>query len=56
VIGIFELVISFETMTKLVDRLSRISAEKISEVAVKYLNKENRTVCRTIGTRNAHGH
>jgi len=55
VIGIFELVISFETMVKLVEKLSRISAEKISEVARKYLTLENRTVCRTIGVRNDHG-
>src|SRR5712691_8741061 len=55
VIGIFELVISFETMVKLVEKLSRISAEKISEVARKYLTTENRTVCRTIGVRNDHG-
>jgi predicted Zn-dependent peptidase len=55
VIGIFELVISFETMVKLVEKLSRISAEKISEVARKYLTAENRTVCRTIGVRNDHG-
>jgi predicted Zn-dependent peptidase len=56
VIGIFELVISFETMTKLVDKLSKISAEKVSEVAREYLTAENRTVCRTIGVRNSHGH
>ncbi|OLD13695.1 MAG: hypothetical protein AUI50_07905 [Crenarchaeota archaeon 13_1_40CM_2_52_14] len=56
VIGIFELVISFETMTKLVDKLSKITAQKISEVARKYLTIENRTVCRTMGVRNAHGH
>jgi zinc protease len=56
VIGIFELVISFETMTKLVDKLSKITADKISEVARKYLTAENRTVCRTIGVRNSHGH
>src|SRR2546421_6507323 len=56
VIGIFELVISFETMTRLVEKLSRITAEKVSEVARKYLTVENRTVCRTIGVRNDHGH
>ena len=43
-------------MTKLVDKLSKITAQKISEVAKKYLTPENRTVCRTIGERNAHGH
>src|SRR5947208_12170337 len=56
VIGIFELVISFETMTKLVDKLSKVAADKISEIAGKYLTVENRTVCRTVGTRNSHGH
>ncbi len=56
VIGIFELVISFETMTKLVDKLSKVTADKISEIARKYLTVENRTVCRTVGTRNSHGH
>ena len=56
VIGIFELVISFETMTKLVDKLSKVAADKISEIARKYLTVENRTVCRTVGTRNSHGH
>src|SRR5437588_5401168 len=56
VIGIFELVISFETMTKLVDKLSKVAADKISEIARKYLTVEKRTVCRTVGTRNSHGH
>jgi predicted Zn-dependent peptidase len=56
VIGIFELVISFETITKLVDKLSKITADKISEIARKYLTVENRTVCRTVGTRNSLGH
>jgi zinc protease len=56
VIGIFELVISFETIAKLVDKLSKVTADKISEIARKYLTVENRTVCRTVGTRNSHGH
>src|SRR2546426_557310 len=56
VIGIFEQVISFETVTKLVDKLSKVTADKISEIARKYLTVENRTVCRTVGTRNSHGH
>ena len=52
VIGIFELVISFETIVKLVDKLAKTTPEKISEMARKYLTVENRTVCRTIGVRN----
>jgi zinc protease len=55
VIGIFELVVSFETIVKLVDKLSRVSPGKISEVARKYLTTENRTICRTIGMRNNNG-
>ncbi len=53
VIGIFELVISFETMAKLVEKLSKITPEMVSEVAEKYLTEKNRTVCRTFGTRNS---
>jgi zinc protease len=55
VIGIFELVISFETMTKLIERLSKVTGEMVSEVAEKYLSEKNRTVCRTFGIRNDHG-
>ncbi len=55
VIGIFELVISFETISKLVDKLSKVNPERISEMARKYLTVENRTICRTIGVRNNHG-
>jgi len=55
VIGIFELVISFETMTKLVEKLSKVTGEMVSEVAERYLTEKNRTVCRTFGTRNDHG-
>ena len=55
VIGIFELVISFETIVKLVDKLSKITPERVSEMARKHLTTENRTVCRTIGMRNNHG-
>jgi len=54
--GIFELVISFETMTKVVDKFEKITAEKMSLVVKKELTPENRTVCRTIGVRNDHGH
>jgi len=56
VIGIFELVISFEKIAKLVEKLSKITPEKVSEIARKYLTVENRTVCRTIGLRNSIGH
>src|SRR3989440_9333915 len=56
VIGIFDLVTPLDAITKLVEKLSRITAEKVSEVAQKYLTVENRTVCRTIGVRNDHGH
>jgi zinc protease len=55
IIGIFELVISFETIAKLVDKLAKIAPERVSEMARKYLTVENRTVCRTIGVRNNHG-
>jgi len=54
-IGIFELVISFETMARLVERLSRVTPEMVSEAAQKYLTAKNRTVCRCIGIRNQHG-
>ncbi len=55
VIGIFEMITSFETMAGLVERLEKVSAEKISEIARKYLTIENRTVCRLSGIRNEHG-
>ena len=55
VIGIFELVISFETMARLVEKLSQVTPEMVSEVARKYLTEKNRTVCRTFGIRNDHG-
>ncbi len=55
VIGIFELVISFETMARLVEKLSQVTPEMVSEVAGKYLTEKNRTVCRTFGIRNDHG-
>lgn len=54
-IGIFELVISFETMAKLVERLSQVTPEVVSAAASKYLTAKNRTVCRCIGIRNRHG-
>ncbi len=55
VIGIFELVISFETVANLVERLSRVTPQMVSDVAEKYLTAGNRTVCRCIGMRNNHG-
>ena len=55
VIGIFELVISFETVAKLVEKLSQVTPQMISEVAEKYLTPQNRTICRCIGIRNQHG-
>lgn len=54
-IGIFELVISFETMARLVERLSRVTPEMVSEAAQKYLTAQNRTVCRCVGIRNQNG-
>lgn len=54
VIGIFELVISFETMARLVEKLSQVTPEMVSDVAVKYLTEKNRTVCRMFGLRNHH--
>jgi zinc protease len=50
-IGIFELVTSFETMDILVEKLSKVTAEQVSEVARKYLSPQNRTVCRCVGIR-----
>jgi len=55
VIGIFEMITSFETMASLVEKLETISPEKISEIAKKYLIAQNRTVCRCAGIRNQHG-
>ncbi len=55
VIGIFELVISFETMARLVEKLSQVTPEVVSEAAERYLTEKNRTVCRTFGIRNDHG-
>jgi zinc protease len=54
VIGIFELVTSFETMARIVEKLSQVSPEMVSDVARKYLTEKNRTVCRTFGLRNNH--
>ncbi len=50
-IGIFELVTSFETMDALIQKLSAVTPEQVSEAARKYLSTENRTVCRSIGIR-----
>ncbi len=55
VIGIFELVISFETMARLVEKLSQVTPEMVSEASERYLTEKNRTVCRTFGIRNDHG-
>ncbi len=54
IIGIFEMIASFETMAGLVEKLGKISPEKVSEIASKYLNEQNRTVCRCVGIRNDH--
>ena len=54
IIGIFEMIASFETMAGLVEKLGKISPEKVSEIASKYLNEQNRTVCRCVGIRNNH--
>ena len=53
-IGIFELIISFETIASLVPKLLLVTPEMVSEVARKYLTPANRTVCRCIGIRNSH--
>ncbi len=50
-IGIFELVTSFETIDALVQKLSSVTPEQTSEAARKYLSPENRTVCRSVGIR-----
>ena len=55
VIGIFEMITSFETMAQLVERLERIPPAVISEMASKYLTETNRTVCRCFGIRNNDG-
>lgn len=54
-IGIFELVVSFETMARLVEKLSKVTPEMVSKAAEKYLTPQNRTVCRCVGIRNQHG-
>ena len=55
VIGIFEMIASFEKMAGLVEKLEKISPKEVSEIASKYLTEQNRTVCRCIGIRNNHG-
>jgi zinc protease len=50
-IGIFELVTSFETMDVLVEKLSKVSPEQVSQAARKYLSPQNRTVCKCVGIR-----
>ncbi len=55
VIGIFELIISFETMARLIEKFSQVTPEMVSEVAQRYLTEKNRTVCRVTGVRNQHG-
>ncbi len=54
-IGIFELVVSFETMARLVEKLSQVTPEMVSNVAEKYLAPRNRTVCQCIGVRKPNG-
>src|SRR2546430_10057153 len=44
VIGIFEMITSFETMARLVEKLEKISPAKVSEIAAKYLTAQNRTI------------
>jgi len=41
-------------MTGLVEKLEKISPERVSEIAGKYLTEQNRTVCRCVGLRNNH--
>ena len=55
IIGIFEMITSFETLARLVQQLEKVSPAAISEVAARYLTKQNRTVCRCLGIRNNHG-
>jgi len=54
-IGIFEHVMSFETLGELVKKLEIVTPGQVSEVARKYLTQQNRTVCKCVGTRNQHG-
>ncbi len=51
VIGIFEMITSFETLASLVQKLEQVTPEQISAVARKYLTLKNRTVCRSVGIR-----
>ena len=51
VIGIFEMITSFETLANLVQKLERVTPEDISSVARKYLTVKNRTVCKSVGIR-----
>jgi zinc protease len=51
VIGIFEMVTSFETLASLVQKLEHVTPEQVQEVARKYLTVKNRTVCRCVGIR-----
>src|SRR5438552_18695317 len=52
VIGIFEMITSFETMARLVEKLEKISPAKVSEIAAKYLTVQDRTFGRCVGRRN----
>ena len=54
IIGIFEMITSFETMAGLPEKLAKITPEKVSEIAAKYLTHQNRTVCRCVGIRHNH--
>lgn len=52
IIGIFEMIASFETMARLTEKLAKITPETVSQIASTYLTERNRTVCRCAGIRN----
>jgi zinc protease len=54
VIGIFEMITSLETMAGLIQKLEKISPQKVSNIAATYLTEQNRTVCRCAGVRHNH--
>jgi zinc protease len=55
VIGLFEMITSFETMARLVEKLEDITPAMVTKTAAKYLTESNKTVCRCTGIRNSHG-
>lgn len=55
VIGLFEMITSFETMARLVEKFEKITPAMITETATRYLAESNKTVCRCAGIRNSHG-